>query len=121
MLCSHTPAMKWSLKIQRLMAGLVRKLDFSIFEECCRMLEEWKDTDLGGLKLSCNFTRLTMSDNAFARRMNEILEGTSFDRSRLVVELTEDSLADNMSVSIRNIAYCKELGFSTLGLGHITP
>ena len=92
-------------------AGLVRKLDFSIFEECCRMLEEWKDTDLGGLKLSCNFTRLTMSDNAFARRMNEILEGTSFDRSRLVVELTEDSLADNMSVSIRNIAYCKELGF----------
>lgn len=92
-------------------AGLVRNLDMYIFEECCKFLDKWKDTELGDLALSCNLTRVTISDASFVKRFKDILEGYSFDRNKLILELTEDSLADSMTAAIRNIEFCKKEGF----------
>ena len=52
----------------------------------------------------------------------EIVNKYSFERSNLVIELTEDSLADNKAVAFQNILACKKLGFKValddLGSGY---
>ena len=47
------------------MAGLISKHDFYMFELACRQLEKWKDTQFKNITLSCNFTRITLSEENF--------------------------------------------------------
>ena len=91
-------------------AGLVDKLDFFILEEACRQLEQWKHTGSGHLWLSCNFARPTMSRNDFSERFRSVLNRYDFDHSRLVIELTEDSLMDNSAEAYSNVLECKNMG-----------
>lgn len=103
-------------------SGLIEHLDFHIFEEACRQLEKWSKTDEKNLWISCNFTRATVSKSNFLNRFKEIVNKYSFERSNLVIELTEDSLADNKAVAFQNILACKKLGFKValddLGSGY---
>lgn len=91
-------------------AGLIDQLDFYIFEESCRLLEAWKDTDKKELWLSCNFTRLTVSQSDFLERFDSILSRFSFDRSKLTIELTEDSFTDNKAAAYSNVLALKKRG-----------
>ena len=91
-------------------AGLIDKLDFYILEETCKQLEQWSLTGKEHLWISCNFTRLTVSQNDFAERFQDVLGRYHFPHDRLILELTEDSLMDNTTVSHRNILECKKMG-----------
>ena len=91
--------------------GIIDRFDFYILEESCRVLEKWSKTDKNGLYLSCNFTRITVSSVDFAERFSEIVNRYSFNRSNLIIELTEDSLADNNERAFQNMHYCQEQGF----------
>ena len=42
--------------------GMISKLDYYMFEMACRKLSEWKDTDFEDFTISCNFTRITISE-----------------------------------------------------------
>lgn len=92
-------------------SGIIEHLDFHIFEEICRQLEKWSKTDKKHLWISCNFTRATVSKSNYFKRFEEIVNKYSFDRNNLVIELTEDSLADNKAVAFQNILALKKLGF----------
>ncbi len=92
-------------------AGIIEHLDFYIFEKVCSQLEEWSDTDKKDLWISCNFTRATVSKSNFFERFKEIQNKYSFEHDKLIIELTEDSLADNKEVVFQNILSCKKLGF----------
>lgn len=61
--------------------------------------------------LTCNFTRISIAEEDFASRIKEIANKYSFDRNKLVIEITEDSLTANNKQSQKNIAMCKEMGF----------
>lgn len=91
--------------------GIIDRLDFYILEESCRLLEKWSKTDMNSLNLSCNFTRITVSSADFAKRFSEITSRYSFEHSKLIIELTEDSLADNNSRALQNVLFCKNHGF----------
>lgn len=91
-------------------AGMIEKLDLYILEKTCKLLHEWNGTELEGLRLSCNFTRITLSAESFLERFEELLERYSFDRQRLIIELTEDSLADDGAVAFKNVLGIKALG-----------
>ena len=103
-------------------AGIISKLDFSMLEKACRQLETWQEDGYGWLHLSCNFTRITISEVDFLQKFNDTVNQYSFDRKNLVIELTEDSLVDNMAVAYQNILACKEAGFTValddLGAGY---
>lgn len=92
-------------------SGLITKLDYYMFERACRKLCAWKDTEFGTLTMSCNFTRLTISEADFVANIRGIAERYDFDRSKLLIEITEDSLEKNMAVATNNILRVKELGF----------
>ena len=93
-------------------SGLIVKFDYYMFEMVCKKLSEWKDSDFNELTISCNITRITISEKSFVTKINEIADKYDFDRSKLLIEITEDSIEKNMDVARNNIIKIKELGFS---------
>ena len=91
--------------------GLIARLDYHMFEMACKKLESWKGTDFSGLTISCNFTRITISEQDFVTRLNEIAQRYDFDRSKLQIEITEDAVEQNHDIAMSNIMKVKELGF----------
>lgn len=91
--------------------GFISKLDYYMFEKACEKLSQWKGTDFEDLSLSCNFTRITISQADFASQIEEIAERYDFNRSKLFLEITEDSMENNTIVAMRNIIQVKRLGF----------
>ena len=91
-------------------AEMIDELDFYILEECCRTLHEWKETKKKNIWLSCNMTRITLSNESFPVRFKEIVKKYDFDIGKLVIEITEDALAESKKLVMDNIAICKQMG-----------
>lgn len=91
--------------------GYIAQLDYYMFEKTCSKLEKWKDTELSNVVISCNFTRITISEKDFVERIKEIADKYQFDRSKLLIELTEGSIEKNLALAMKNIVRVKELGF----------
>lgn len=92
-------------------SGLIVKFDYYMFEKVCQKLSAWKDTELSNVTLSCNLTRITISDKDFVEKIKEIANKYDFDRSKLLIEITEDSVEKNLVAAMLNIIKVKELGF----------
>ncbi len=105
-------------------SGLISDHDFRMFELACRQLESWRGTEYGNIMLSCNFTRITLSEEDFIDRIVAISDNYRFDKSMLGIEITEDSIERDMDVARQNVVRCKELGLSVylddLGSGYTT-
>ena len=92
-------------------SGLITKFDYYMFESVCDKLSKWADTDFKELTISCNFTRITISEKDFVTKIKNIAERYEFDRSKLIMEITEDAIEKNLDVARDNIIKAKELGF----------
>ena len=92
-------------------AGLISRHDFCMFEHVCRQLEKWKGTEFGDIVLSCNFTRITLSEANFIDKLKTISRGFDFDKSLLAIEITEDAIEKDRKTVAENVMKCKELGF----------
>lgn len=93
------------------LAGLISKHDFYMFELACRQLEKWNNTEYKDISISCNFTRITLSEEDCIDRLKMIAEGYDFDKTKLAIEITEDAIEENREIAKRNVVLCKELGF----------
>ena len=91
--------------------ALISRLDYYMFEMVCRQLEKWKDTRFAQVSLSCNFTRITISEKGFIDRIREVAGKYNFDRNRLLIEITEDAMERNRERAMRNMQECKKMGF----------
>ena len=88
----------------------VADLDFYMFEEVCRLLEQW-DRRGRNRSISCNITRITIGQPDFTQRIREIADRYSFDHMNLVIEITEYAMEIGREHAARNISKCKEYGF----------
>ena len=84
--------------------GAITEHDLYIFQQACRQLQTWKQTGRGQLRLSCNFTRQSLSDSAFLRRVRDVASQYDFSHDHMVIEITEDSLAYNQGAAWNTIA-----------------
>lgn len=91
-------------------AGVISELDYYMFEAVCRQLHKWKDTEFDRLSISCNFTRITLSERNFVDRIKEISNKYVFDRNRIIIEITEDAIERNIEDAMQNVLECKKLG-----------
>lgn len=91
--------------------GRIIDHDFGVFTEICKLLEKWNTPPYNKLFLTCNITRLCLSNTEFADRIRSISEKYSFDRNRLVIEITEDTNAVSSENVASNIKKCREMGF----------
>lgn len=92
-------------------AGLISRHDFYMFELVCRQLEKWSKTKYSNISISCNFTRLTLSEESFIDKIKKISQSYNFDKSRLSIEITEDAIEKDREIATKNVMLCKELGF----------
>ncbi|MBQ2890668.1 MAG: GGDEF domain-containing protein [Clostridia bacterium] len=92
-------------------SGIIGRHDFYMFSLACRQLEKWKDTNYKDISISCNFTRLTLSEENFTQRLEEIAINYNFDRKKLAIEITEDAIEKDRDIATENVRKCKELGF----------
>jgi len=92
-------------------SGLISKHDFYMFELACRQLEKWSDTEYKDISISCNFTRITLSEEDCIDKLKAISNRYKFDRSKLAIEITEDAIEKDMETAKRNVKLCRELGF----------
>lgn len=103
-------------------SGLISKHDFYMFSLACAQLEKWRNTPYSDIVISCNFTRLTLSEEDFIDNLLEIADEYTFDRTKLAIEITEDAIEKNMETAMRNMRRCKDLDFliylDDLGSGH---
>jgi EAL domain-containing protein (putative c-di-GMP-specific phosphodiesterase class I) len=104
------------------LAGLISRHDFYMFELACRQLEKWRNTEYKDISISCNFTRITLSEKSFVDELKTISERYNFDKSKLSIEITEDAMEKNTETATQNVRKCKELGFKVylddLGSGY---
>ena len=91
--------------------GLISKHDFYMFELACRQLEKWSDTEYKDISISCNFTRITLSEGNLVETLKKISEKYNFDKSKLIIEITEDAIEKDREAAKKNVLLCKELGF----------
>ena len=92
-------------------SGLISKHDFYMFDLACRQLEKWKDTEYKDVSISCNFTRITLSEEDCIENLKKISEKYDFDKSKLAIEITEDAIEKDRETAKKNVRLCKELGF----------
>lgn len=106
-------------------AGLIVDFDYYMFEQVCKQLETWKSTSLKECSLSCNFTRITISEKDFSKKIREISSKYDFDHSRLVMEITEEDMEKNRETAMANMSDCKNMGFKIalddFGTGYTSP
>lgn len=92
-------------------SGIITEFDYYMFEKVCQQLHQWKSTSLKELALSCNFTRITISEKDFVEKILNISEKYDFDRKNLIMEITEETLEKNRETALNNMRECKKLGF----------
>ena len=92
-------------------SGLITTFDYYMFEKVCQKLSQWKGTEFEPLTLSCNITRITISEKDFESKIKEIADKYDFDRRKLLIEITEDSIEKNLVTAMYNIMKVKQLGF----------
>lgn len=92
--------------------GLIIDFDYYMLDKVCSKLQSWKNTNLKDITISCNITRITISEKDFFEKVKRIADKYDFDRSNLLIEITEDCIEKNLYVAMENIIKIKELGFS---------
>ena len=93
-------------------SGLIIRFDYYMFECVCEKLSRWAGKEFfNDIAISCNITRITVSEKDFIAKIEAITERYKFDRSRLIVEITEDAMEKNLDIARSNVAKMKELGF----------
>ena len=92
-------------------SGVISRHDFYMFELACRQLEKWIGTEFENISLSCNFTRITLSEENFIDKLLMISNGYSFDKSKIAIEITEDAIEKDRETATKNVVRAKELGF----------
>lgn len=93
-------------------SGLIVEFDYYMFDKVCEKLTQWKGTDFDAVTISCNITRITISEKNFVAKIQKIAEKYDFDRNKLIIEITEDAIEKNLDVARENILKAKQLGFS---------
>jgi len=104
-------------------SGLISVHDYYMFELVCRQLEKWSNTEYKDISISCNFTRITLSEDDCIEKLKKIAGKYTFDRSKLAIEISEDAMEKDRETAQKNVMLCKEqLGFriylDDLGCGY---
>jgi len=90
--------------------GLIVGHDLLVLEEACKLLQEWASQGKSWF-LTCNLTRITISDPSLVDKITSIAEQYSFSREKLILEVTEDSLEEDKDRALYNMSGLKEKGF----------
>ena len=91
--------------------GMVKKVDFWLFESVCRTMHGWKEQGRTLLPVSCNFSRLHFEHQDFPERICEIADRWKIPHQLLEIEITESALIDDSGTIEQMLPRLKALWF----------
>lgn len=92
-------------------ARLYPKFDHYIFRKTCELMRRLSEQKVVLQYLSCNFSRMTLSEKGIATRLSKIADEVGVDHDSLVVEITERESETDTEQFFRNLRELKEAGF----------
>lgn len=91
--------------------GMVKKVDFWLFETVCRTIQSWKQQGIRLLPVSCNFSRLHFIEPDFPEQVCRIADRYGIPKNLLEIEITESALLEDSDTIVSMLPRLKELGF----------
>ena len=91
--------------------GLIVDLGYWALDTACRQLQDWaQDSATAQLTLSVNLSARQFGDDDFVPRVLALVAATGIDPSRLLLELTESLLLDEIELTIVKMTILREAG-----------
>lgn len=92
--------------------GFVTELDLYIYERVCQVQQEWKNTGLAILPVSCNFSRQHFNNPEFPARLTRIADAYNIAYANLELEVTESVFFGNIAQVQEHFICLRKLGFA---------
>ena len=92
--------------------SLIQKLDYYMWEECCKVIRRWIDNKMTPLPISMNISPLHLQSTAFIDKLEQLMHSYLISKELLVLELPERGVANASREVAEIIMKLKERGFS---------
>ena len=92
-------------------AGLYPKFDHYIFRKSCELMQRLTEQGVVIHYLSCNFSRVTLSEKGAATRLSKIADEFGVPHERMAVEITEREQETDSDQFCENLVEIKKAGF----------
>jgi diguanylate cyclase (GGDEF)-like protein len=92
--------------------GLIDVVDRFVLAEACAQLHYWQERGLvaPGTEISVNLSARELTDPSTATHVAEMLAGSAFDPSNLILEITESAMMHDTETVVQNLHALRELG-----------
>lgn len=91
--------------------GLITKLDMFVLEEVCKLQKSWKQRNFSILPISINESRHHLKNPNHIKELKAILEKYQADSHYIELEMTEQTVAEDLKKSKLAEEHAHELGF----------
>lgn len=91
-------------------SGLITQIGDYVARESCVEAKRWHDMGYPDVQVAVNISSAQFYDPGWRDRLNRIVDNTGLDRSRLCLEITETTLAQNEDLEIEILEGLRESG-----------
>lgn len=91
--------------------GLIRKLDYYIWNESAKAIKEWNTKYGVSLPISTNVSRVDLLDEDLLKNLLHIVDEHKIDIKTLYLEITESAYSDEPKLIIDRVTELSEKGF----------
>ena len=69
---------------------IIRHIDFFVLDTVCKTLKKWKDMGKADIRISVNFSRVTLQEYKVVNKIKEVCENNGISSSMIDIEITEN-------------------------------
>lgn len=91
--------------------SVVEKLDYYMWEECCKTIRRWIDNKIEPTPITMNISPIHFESTRFIQKLNDLTSHYLIDKKLLVLELPERGIASGSSGIISVINSLHENGY----------
>lgn len=91
--------------------GFITQVDFSIFEQVCKLLRYMLDNNFNVVPISVNLSRIHIIKPQFVKRLSSIADKYNIPKNLLEIELTETVILENSEDLSKVLNWLKAEGF----------
>lgn len=92
--------------------SVIEKLDYYMWEECCRTIRRWIDNKIEPTPIDMNISPIHFASNKFITKLNELTEHYLIDKNLLVLEIPERAVASGNKTVINIMNELHENGYN---------
>lgn len=92
--------------------SLIQKLDYYMWEECCKIIRRWIDNKMTPLPIAMNISPIHLQSTAFIDKLEQLIHSYLISKDLLILELPERGVANATREVSEIITLLKDKGFS---------